>query len=166
MIGYDVHHVDCNRKNNSPDNLILLTPEDHAKLHENDFVLWARDGAILGNRAFKKRLEVYGQTDKELAYKEIRIERCKKGLHRTPHNDAAKHKISDNKKQLYKDKSKHPMWGKTTYEVFCPDGVIEVISEGAKEWCSERGITLSNLRKVALGLRKQTKGYTARIINE
>lgn len=166
MIGYDVHHIDGDRQNNSPENLVLLTPEEHAKLHDNDYILWARIGGKKGSEAFKQRLLTMGPTEKELAYRKVRIAKCKQGLHRTPHSDASKEKIADKKRELYNDKSKHPMWGRTTYEVTLPDGSIEIISEGAKQWCLDRGITLSNLRKVALGLRKQTKGYVAKIVDE
>lgn len=31
--GYQVHHVDHNKGNNEPDNLVLLTAEEHSKLH-------------------------------------------------------------------------------------------------------------------------------------
>ena len=31
--GYDVHHKDKNKKNNSPDNLLVLTRSEHQKLH-------------------------------------------------------------------------------------------------------------------------------------
>ena len=32
---YDIHHIDGNRKNNSLDNLICLSIEDHYKIHLN-----------------------------------------------------------------------------------------------------------------------------------
>lgn len=31
--GFEVHHVDWNRDNNSPDNLVLIEASDHQKLH-------------------------------------------------------------------------------------------------------------------------------------
>jgi methionyl-tRNA synthetase len=34
---YDIHHIDGNRKNNSIDNLICLTIEDHYKIHLKQF---------------------------------------------------------------------------------------------------------------------------------
>lgn len=37
--GNYVHHLDGNKMNNSPDNLILLSPHDHSKLHR-----WIRNG--------------------------------------------------------------------------------------------------------------------------
>lgn len=32
-IGFDVHHIDGNRENNSPDNLIMIECRDHMALH-------------------------------------------------------------------------------------------------------------------------------------
>lgn len=66
MSGMDVHHIDGNRQNNDPTNLQLLTPEEHAKIHKDEFVLWARKGSKLGNAAFKKRMKEKGPTAKEL----------------------------------------------------------------------------------------------------
>jgi hypothetical protein len=34
---YDIHHIDGNRKNNSVDNLICLSVEDHYKIHLKQF---------------------------------------------------------------------------------------------------------------------------------
>jgi hypothetical protein len=31
--GFVIHHIDCNVKNNSPDNLLLMSASDHGKLH-------------------------------------------------------------------------------------------------------------------------------------
>ena len=56
MKGMDVHHLDGDRDNNHPTNLLLVTPDEHAKIHENDFVKWSRKGSLLGNQAFIKRL--------------------------------------------------------------------------------------------------------------
>ena len=166
MKGKDVHHIDGNRDNNHPSNLMLLTPEEHAKLHKHDFVKWARKGAKLGNESFIKRLKEKGPTEKELAHREKMAILRKKGLHRIPHSEETKKLISENKKELLKDKTKHPLWGKTTYEVISPDGEKFIVSGGWKQWCFEKGLNPSNMIKVAKGERKHCKGWKAKILNE
>lgn len=39
-----------------------------------------------------------------------------------------------------------------------------IITSGIKEWCKQRGLECSNIKKVADGLRKQHKGYKAEYI--
>ena len=34
--GYEVHHIDHNRNNNEPENLKLVTVEEHKRIHGND----------------------------------------------------------------------------------------------------------------------------------
>jgi len=164
MQGMDVHHIDENRNNNDISNLILLTPEDHAKIHKNDFVKWSRKGSKLGNEAFIKRLKEQGPTEKEIAHQIKMAEIRKKGLHRVPHSEETKKTISDKKKKHFQDKTNHPMWGNTTYEVESPLGEKFIVSGGWKDWCNQKNLNSSNLRCVALGKRKEHKGWKAKII--
>lgn len=164
MIGMDVHHKDGNRSNNCPTNLILISPEEHAKIHEKDFVLWARIGAKLGNESLRNRLKTKGQTEKELAYKDIRIEKCKHGLHRKSHSLKSRKIISNNKKELFKDKRNHPMFGRTCYKVISPNNENFIINGDWIGWCASNNLSASNLRNVALGKRKHHKGWIAEIL--
>lgn len=36
-----VHHIDCDRRNNQPDNLLVMTQSEHAKLHARLRRFWA-----------------------------------------------------------------------------------------------------------------------------
>jgi hypothetical protein len=166
MKGMDVHHIDGDRNNNHPSNLKLLSPKEHALIHKNDFVLWARKGSKLGNEAFIKRLREIGPTEKELAHRKKLSEISKKGLHNVPHKEATKKIISEQKKKLFQDKTKHPLWGKTKYKVISPTGEQFIIEGGWKDWCFDRGLNPSNLIKVAKGERKHCKGWKAIILND
>lgn len=168
MKGMDVHHIDGDRNNNNPTNLLLISPEEHAIIHREEFIKWARTGSKLGNAAFIKRLKEHGPTEKELNHrKKMEILR-KQGLHKIPHSLESKKQISENKKQWYKDNGPeiHPMWGNTNYEITSPTNEIFYVSGGWKKWCMDRGLNPSNLRSVALGKRKNHKGWKARIIDE
>lgn len=164
MTGMHVHHVDGNRNNNDPINLQLLTPEEHKKIHDDDFVIWAHIGSKKGNESFRKRLLEQGPTKKELEYRSVRIERCKKGLHRKPHKKTSIEIIRQKKKIHLSEKTNHPLWGNTTYLVTDPQGNEYIVSGGWLDWCKERDLSASNLRKVALGKRNHCKGWKAKII--
>jgi len=164
MKGMDVHHIDGNRLNNDPKNLLLITPEEHAKIHEHEFVLWAREGSKKGNESFKKRLFTEGKTEKEIAYQKVRIEACKKGLHRVPHSEKTKKIISEKKKAQFVNKKNHPMYGRTTYKITDPSGNILIIEEDIKQWCLSKGLNPSNLIAVAKGKRNHHKGWKAEIV--
>jgi hypothetical protein len=167
MKNMDVHHIDGNRLNNDPKNLLLISPEEHAKLHEHEFVKWARTGSKKGNEVFIKRLKEKGPTDKEKEHWKKSGERAKKGLHRKPHSNETKITISEKKKKWYSDENNyHPLWGKTKYEVTSPEGEISIVQGGWKEWCLSKNINPSNLRLVALGKRTHTKGWKAKILND
>ena len=47
--GMDVHHIDGNKLNNDPSNLMVLSHADHARLHYADMVRGAR-GRFVGRR--------------------------------------------------------------------------------------------------------------------
>jgi len=49
--GYHIHHIDGNALNNDPKNLIAVTPEEHAKLHNHEGVAWASEAGKLGGPA-------------------------------------------------------------------------------------------------------------------
>lgn len=47
--GHHIHHIDFNPLNNSIENLIALTPEDHAKIHIDAGHSWCVDGKWIQN---------------------------------------------------------------------------------------------------------------------
>lgn len=110
---------------------------------------------------YRKRIRSGNLTEKEIRYKKIRIERCKKGIHNVSHSSETKKKISDNKKILFEDKTNHPMWGNTKYRIVDPLGKEFIISGGWTQFCENNKLNASNLREVALGKRNHHKGWKA-----
>ena len=72
--GYHIHHRDCNRENNLPDNLVLLSTSDHKWLHSQvgSAVLWG-----YCNNKFNKQLllECCNDTEKALKLLDLTIEK-------------------------------------------------------------------------------------------
>lgn len=56
--GYHIHHIDFNPYNHSIDNLIAVTPEEHAKIHNHEGIKWATKAGIQGAKAFYNRLTI------------------------------------------------------------------------------------------------------------
>jgi hypothetical protein len=52
--GYHIHHVDGNPYNNDIHNLIAVSAEEHAKIHNHDGIKWASIGGKLGGQKSKK----------------------------------------------------------------------------------------------------------------
>lgn len=57
--GYHIHHIDFNPLNNDPSNLIAVTPEEHAKIHNHEGVGWCIEAGKIGGRAaYDKKSEI------------------------------------------------------------------------------------------------------------
>lgn len=52
--GYHIHHIDGNPFNNDISNLQCLSPEEHSKIHKNEFTRWASIGGKKGGDLTKK----------------------------------------------------------------------------------------------------------------
>lgn len=46
-----VHHIDCNRRNNTPDNLMIMSQSEHARLHNRLRKLWSDKRFKVGDNA-------------------------------------------------------------------------------------------------------------------
>ncbi len=46
--GYHIHHIDGNPLNNEISNLECVSPEEHSKIHKNEFTKWASIGGKIG----------------------------------------------------------------------------------------------------------------------
>jgi hypothetical protein len=73
--GFHIHHIDGNPLNNSIDNLICISKEEHCKIHKNEFILWANKGGELGGKkCVDNNLGFFAKT------KEERFEQAKKAI--------------------------------------------------------------------------------------
>lgn len=82
-------------------------------------------------------------------------------------NPETKKKVSKSRSEYLKNNpEKHNMYGRTTYELTDSFGIIYIVSGGFRKWCEDRGLSPSNIRKVALGKFRHHKGWVARILEE
>lgn len=135
--GYHIHHIDGNPYNNDLSNLICVTAEQHAEIHNSQFAGWASvGGKIGGDKCKQQRLGWFA------ASKEERLERSK--LANSCRNTE---QFSNLRKEEYRSGTrKH--W--TTY--YTPEEVSKKISQGdpgkSKRgkvgWNSGKKMTLSN----------------------
>jgi hypothetical protein len=65
-----VHHIDENTVNNNPDNLILLTREEHTKVHNNNKVALDKARDIVNKKRRGKTWEEFYGTEKAKNIKE------------------------------------------------------------------------------------------------
>lgn len=56
--GYHIHHIDFNPYNHDSKNLIAVSPEEHAKIHNHEGLKWATEAGIKGAKVFYSRLTV------------------------------------------------------------------------------------------------------------
>jgi hypothetical protein len=56
---FDIHHIDFNKENNAPDNLVAMSRSDHRKLHANH-----KDERWIGSEANKVQLRAAGELAK------------------------------------------------------------------------------------------------------
>lgn len=49
--GEVVHHIDCNRRNNDPNNLMVLTASEHSQIHGRMRKLWSSKRFVEGDNA-------------------------------------------------------------------------------------------------------------------
>ena len=96
---YDIHHIDGNRKNNNPSNLIALSIQEHYNMHYNQCD-WGACFAI--SMRMQVSLETISERQSELAKKSNK-QRVAEGTH----NFLDKNKASERAKLLVLEK-KHP----------------------------------------------------------
>ena len=64
--GHHIHHIDGDPYNNVLENLICLSEEEHAKIHESEFVAWATEGGRKGgNKCKEEKLGWFAATPEE-----------------------------------------------------------------------------------------------------
>jgi len=51
---HHIHHIDGNPNNNDISNLVCITVEEHAKIHNDEFVKWASVGGKIGGEKCKE----------------------------------------------------------------------------------------------------------------
>ena len=68
--GHEIHHIDGNHKNNNPDNLLCVTPEEHYEIHyqQDDFLACALIALRIGvDLEERKRLHKLAMIDRDMS---------------------------------------------------------------------------------------------------
>lgn len=117
--GYHIHHIDGNPYNNDINNLIAISAESHALIHNNEFTKWAIKGGKLGGEKCKKeKLGFFSAT------KEKKLEWSKKGSKISNTAENIEKRVKTYKKRLEEGIVNH--WTK----YYSKEEVSEKISKG------------------------------------
>lgn len=114
--GHHVHHIDGNPLNNEITNLTCVSAEEHAKIHQHEFVKWASIGGKLGGK--KSKEEKLGWCGWDFEKRSI-VNKNRK------YSDESKLKKSNTIKSLYKS-GKMVHWSK----LYDKEIVSKKISQG------------------------------------
>ena len=114
--GYDIHHIDKNKMNNSLSNLLYLSHAEHSKIHSETRVFSEKTKNKMSEAAKGKKLSE--ETKRKLS-------EAAKGKH---HTEGTKQKISEAKKgRTLSEEHKKKMKGKNTWTkslIWVNNGVI------------------------------------------
>jgi hypothetical protein len=103
--GYHIHHIDGDHTNNSPENLVALSPEEHYKVHK-DQGDWGCCVAMLLSGC----IEVSPEERSEIS-RRVQMKRMEDGTHPFLNSELQRQKsIAKNKKEV--EEGRHPFQAK------------------------------------------------------
>lgn len=137
--GFHIHHKDFNKLNNNPNNLVLLTKDEHLKVHVEHFQELLRLDPTVWNRVVEK-----SQTEEARKKRSIKCKKIKEKFYADKNKSAYARKCQSESGKLVAKKYKQEMID-CTKKSFQKDGC-----KRAKEQ-SERIKILNKTRKPRLG---------------
>ena len=170
---YDIHHIDGNRKNNDPSNLVALSIEEHYKVHYNQGEFNACLRIMTRKNVSPDFLSDLAKKD---ALKRLEEGRClfqnKEFIEN--HKKIMKNKYENGTHPSQRQKQKDIMSSiakefnvKRAYdwEIVYPNGESKVINN-LNQFCKDNGLNSGNMSLVAAGKIKQHKGYSCRRVSK
>jgi hypothetical protein len=152
---YDIHHIDGNRKNNDPNNLVALSIKDHYNIHYKQ-----KDWAACHRLATKMKMSP--NVISELS-KEAQNDRISKGTHHFIGGEIQRKTMTGKPKSKKHRQNLEHMYDsrRKKYEVIFPDGEVNII-KGLRRFCSEQNLNIGCMNKVLSGIYENHKGYVIR----
>lgn len=119
--GYHIHHIDGDPYNNDISNLQCITAEEHAKIHEKEWILWAsKAGEFISSEGLKRKQEAGILSGKKNAEKKIGI-----------HDDHVREKT----RILHSKK----------WRIVSPSRNLDVTVLSLNRWCDENNVSRNGM---------------------
>lgn len=138
-LSYHIHHIDGDPLNNDITNLQAVSMKEHAKIHENEFILWAS----LGHKFWTEN----GTEKRKIASKKSGIKNYKNKVG-----------IFDKNVKQRTDDMNSKLW-----RIISPSRDIDIVVLSLNRWCEENNVSRSGMNCAYLANRSYDDYYLLQI---